>query len=347
MITSARTGGRAATGSGAHLPLGAGWGALLNYLRAAGLCDRQLEDVHSLLGEIRFQDIDITISRMGGEPLEWTISCYLTVACLKKRLARAWTLQASSLQLAIETRLLDDSDVVSEFLTSTHRVVHVVVVHAPRLPGDRCGFTEFNDEVNLHLENVAPYMDAGQHRHLVMLWEQSCQFARESGEAAACLLSRLSNPVFGRYMFDRAVKGLVRGARKVVRDAIVYKVQAWHLVNIRDFREMVPVFESLAEYASCPTDTVSQLLNGARRMSTEQLARHVHWPVGAWVDLMNVNTLAPIVNGGGCISPARREPRVSATIGTCVALDVLNASGLPVKPLCEQRVSEDFLDQMD
>ena len=111
---------------------------------------------------------------------------------------------------------------------------------------------------------------------------------------------------------------------------------------------MVPVFKSLAEYANCLTDTASQLLNAARRMSTESPARHVqqnhlHWPMGAQGDLMNVNTLAPIVNGGGCISLARREPRVSATVGTPVALDVLNASGLPVKSLCEQRVSEDFL----
>lgn len=386
MNTSVGTGLRAVSSSAADSRPGAGWGVLLHYLGVVGLSERQLEDVQSMLNDIRFQDIDISVSRMGGEPLDLTISCYFTAACLKNQLAGLWTIQSSSLQLAIGTRLLDDSDVVAAFLSSIDRVVDAVIVRAPRLSRDRHGVMGSNtdslfiDEVNLHLQNVACYMDAGEHQHLVMLWEQSCQCAQESCEAAACVLSRLSNPTLGRYMFDGAADQLVKLARKVVRDAIVYKVQARYLINIPDFRKMSPVFQSLASYAGCPVDTVSQLLNGARQLSADRLARQeerparqVHGRMGGLVDQnvarrLSDERLAPQVYGGmvGLVdqsAPGLDFPNVFGGVGqsntitqivngtTCVvgglaALNALNAPASSAEHLCEQ-VTVVFLELMD
>jgi hypothetical protein len=107
------------------------WTALLGYLTAAGLCEQRLRDVHDILIDISFRDIDISICRMDGEKHDFTISCYLTAAGLKKRIAGEWAIQASSLQLAIGSKYLRDSDVIAEFVSWTDRVV-TAVVSVPR-----------------------------------------------------------------------------------------------------------------------------------------------------------------------------------------------------------------------
>ena len=290
MITPASTDGLAASSSAIHRPLGASWNGLLVYLEAAGLCERQLRDVQSMLRDIPFQDIDITILRMDGEKHDLTISGYLTAAGLKKLLASEWTIQTSSLQLAIGSTCLRDSDVIAEFVSSADRVVNAVVVRAPRALQDRDQFTEVNDTISAKLEIVAPYMDAGSHQHLMTLWEQSCQRAQESCEAAACALARLSHDLVLIPTGDRSAKDIVRAARREIRDAMVQRVQGWQLVNTLDLDRMRCVFERLASDAGCAEGTVSQLLNGARRLHEErhgqQAHRRVRGPAG--LNILNV-----------------------------------------------------------
>ena len=144
MITFASAGGVDASSSAAHRFPGASCNVLLDYLVAAGLSEQQLQDVQSMLRDIPFRDIDITVLRMDGEQQDLTISCHLTSAGLKKLLADEWTFQASSLQLTIGSRCLGDNDVIAEFVTSTDSVVHVVVC-ASRAPQDRDEFTYVND----------------------------------------------------------------------------------------------------------------------------------------------------------------------------------------------------------
>jgi len=290
MITPASTDGLAASSSAIHRPLGASWNGLLVYLEAAGFCEQQLRDVQSMLRDIPFQDIDITILRMDGEKHDLTISGYLTAAGLKKLLASEWTIQTSSLQLAIGSTCLRDSDVIAEFVSSADRVVNAVVVRAPRALQDRDQFTEVNDTISAKLEIVAPYMDAGSHQHLMTLWEQSCQRAQESCEAAACALARLSHDLVLIPTGDRSAKDIVRAARREIRDAMVQRVQGWQLVNTLDLDRMRCVFERLASDAGCADNTVSQLLNGARRLQEErhgqQAHRRVRGPAGP--NILNV-----------------------------------------------------------
>jgi len=270
MITFASAGGRVASSSAAYRPPAANWNVLLDYLAAAGLSEQQLQDVQSMLGDICFRDIDITILRMDGEQQDLTISCHLTTAGLKTKLGGEWTFQASSLQLTIGSRCLGDSDVIAEFVTSTERVLHAVVC-ASRAPQDRDELTVVNHKISAQLQNLSPYMDAGAHKHMMMLLEQSCQRARESCEAAACALARLSNGVVEMCMVDRSVKEIVKAAKREIRDAIVQRCQGWQLVNIFDFRRMVCVFQRLATDAGCSDNTVPQLMHGVRRFSNRRI----------------------------------------------------------------------------
>ena len=68
----------------------------------------------------------------------------MTTGGLKKCLAGEWAIQASSLQLAIGSTCLRDSDVIGEFVSSTDRVV-TAVVSGPRAFHDRDVFTEVID----------------------------------------------------------------------------------------------------------------------------------------------------------------------------------------------------------
>ena len=358
IITPASTCGRASSSSAAHRPSGAGWHVLLDYLGAAGLCEQQLQAVQSMLGDIRFRDIDITILRMGGEQQDLTISCHLTAAGLKKLLAGEWILQASSLELTIGSRCLGDSDVIAEFVSSTDTVVHAVVVRVPGASRDRDECTEVNDKISAQLKNLAPYMDAGAHQHLVMLWEQSCQRARESCEAAACALARLSNGFVGRHMLDCGVKETVKAARREVRDAIVRRVQGWHLGNIFDPRKMACVFQRLALDAGCPHNTVSQLVSGARRLLEERHTQQVHGRIGlpagpifqnaVALDRRNVvggagpgevvDTVSQLVNTARCFAEEVREQQVHARIGGPAGRNVLSAAGRVAEELRQLQV---------
>ena len=241
------------------------WDVLLGYLKAAGLCEQQLRDVQEFLIDISFQDIDISIWRMDGEKLDLTISGYLTAAGLRKRIASEWAIQASSLQLAIGSTCLRDSDVIAEFVSSTDRVV-TAVVSAPRALQDRDQSTEVNDKIRVKLENVAPHMDEGQHQHLMTLWEQSCQGAQESCEAAASALARLSNGLVQIQMGDRTAKETVKDARREILNAIVKRVEGWQVGNTLDSDKIRCVFERLASEAGCEDNTVWQLLNCARAL---------------------------------------------------------------------------------
>ena len=235
MITAASTNGLAASSSATHRQPGACCNVLLGYLEAAGLCEQQLRDVQQMLRDIPFQDIDISIWCMDGENHDLTISGYLTAAGLKKRLASEWAIQASSLQLAIGSTCLRDSDVIAEFVSSTDRVVTAVVVRASQ---DRDQFTEVSDTIRAKLENVAPYMHEGQHQHLMTLWEQSCQGAQDSCEAAASALARLSNGLVLARMADPTAKETVKAARREIRDAVVKRVEGWQLGNTLDVDRM-------------------------------------------------------------------------------------------------------------
>ncbi len=297
MITPASTGGRALSSSAAHRLPGAGWHVLLDYLGAAGLCEQQLQVVQSMLGDIRFRDIDITISRMGGEQQDLTLSCHLTAAGLKKLLACEWTLQASSLQLTIGSRCLCDSDVIAEYVSFTDRVVHAVVVRAPRASQDRDEFTEVNDKISAQLQNVAPYMDAGSFQNLTMLWELSCQRAQESCEAAASALARLSNGLVEDRMLVPAAKETVKSSRREIRDALVQRVQGWQLVYILDLDRITPVFERLAFDAGCSVDTVSQLCTDVWRLHRERYEPPVGGRARAFAGLNVVNVVGGPVRG--------------------------------------------------
>ena len=93
----------------------AGLAPLLGYLKQAGFCDQRLREVQDILINECFRYIDITISRMDGENLDFTISCYLTAGGLKKRLAGEWSVLKSSLQLVIGSTYLRDDDVIGVF----------------------------------------------------------------------------------------------------------------------------------------------------------------------------------------------------------------------------------------
>ena len=134
--TDADTNGPAASSSATHRQPGARWNVLLGYLKVAGLCEQQLQDVRDLLIDTCLRDTDISISRMDGEKLDLTISGHLTAAGLKKRIASEWAIQVFSLQLAIGSTFLRDSDVIAEFVSSTERVV-TAVVGASRVFPDR------------------------------------------------------------------------------------------------------------------------------------------------------------------------------------------------------------------
>jgi hypothetical protein len=280
--------GSSACSSAAHRQVGARWDALLGYLTTAGLCQQQLRDVQCILVDISFRDIDISIWRMDGAPRDLTISCYMTVGGLKKRIAGEWAIHASSLQLAIGSTCLRDSDVIGEFVSFTDGVV-TAVVSGPRALQDRDEFTEVNDEIRMKLETVARYMDDGQHQHLMMLWEQSCQWAQDSCQAAASALARLSS---GSRVpeGDRTAKETVKDARREIRDVVVKRVQGWQVSKTLDNDKMRRVFQRLASEAGWEDNTVSQLMHSIRRLAEEQYQQHavrrLRQPTG--VDIRNV-----------------------------------------------------------
>ena len=259
IITDADRNGPAASSSATHRQPGARWNVLLGYLKVAGLCEQQLEDVQDLLIDTCLQDIDISIWRMDGEKLDLTISGHLTAAGLKKRIASAWAIQVLSLQLAIGSTFLRDIDVIAEFVSSTERVVTAVV--SARASQDPDQSTEVNDKIRVKLENVKPYMDHGQHQHVMMLWEQSCQRAQESCEAAAYALARLSHGVVQIRPGDRVAKETVKAARLQIRNAVVKRVEGWQVGNTFDGDKIRCVFERLALEAGCDDNTLSQLMN--------------------------------------------------------------------------------------
>ena len=108
------------------------------------------------------------------------------------------------------------------------------------------------------------------------LWEQSCQGAQESCEAAASVLARLSNGLVRIQMGDRIAKETVKDARREIRNAMVKRVEGWQVGNTLDSDKIRCVFERLASEAGCQDNTVSQLLNCARRFEEERHERQAH-----------------------------------------------------------------------
>jgi hypothetical protein len=251
---------------------GARWDPLLEYLTAAGLCERQLRDVEDMLVDISLGDIQISICRLDGGSHDLTISCCATAAGLKKRLAGEWSMHTSSLQLVIGSTSLCDSDVIAEFVSSTDRVVTAVVC-GPRALQDRDQSTQENDKIPEQLEAVARYMDEGQYQHLSMLWGQSFQLARESCQAAAFALARLSDGsvVLGG---DRVTRETMKDARRLIRDVLVKRVEGWQVVRTLDRDKMRHVFQKLVSEAGCGDSTVSQLMNSITRLAEEQYQQH-------------------------------------------------------------------------
>ena len=264
--------GLSASSSAAHVRRGARWDTLLGYLMAAGLCDRQLRVVKDMLVDISFGDIQVSICRSDGESHDLTIGCCATAAGLKKRLAGEWSIPASSLQLAIGSTCLCDSDLIAEFVSSTDRVV-TAVVSCPRAFQDRDQSTLEDDKIPEKLQAVAGYMDEGQYQHLSMLWEQSCQLARESCQAAAFALARLSD---GSVVVegDRDMRETMKEARRFIRDVVLKRVEGWQVFKTLDNDKMRHVFQRLVSEAGCGDSTVPQLMNSIRRLAEEQYQQH-------------------------------------------------------------------------
>ena len=107
-------------GSFTQSGMGDRWKVLLVGLKTAGL----LEDRNP---PSSIRGIDIIIVRMGGQQLYLTICLSETAAGLKKHIASEWSISVSSLELAIGSMFLRDSDVIAEFVSSTDRVVTAVV----------------------------------------------------------------------------------------------------------------------------------------------------------------------------------------------------------------------------
>jgi len=306
--TDADSHGPAASSSATHRQLGARWYGLLGYLKVAGLCEQQLQDVQGLVIDTCYQDIDISIWRMAGEKLDLTISGHLTATGLKKRIASEWAIQVFSLQLAIGSTFLRDSDVIAEFVSSTERVVTAVV--SARASQDRDQSTELNDLIRVKLENVKPYMGFGQHQHVMMLWEESCHRAQESCEAAACVLAGLSHGVVHTRLGDRDAKETVKAARLQIRNAVVKRVEGWQVCNTFQNPKTMCVFEMLAGEAGCDANTPSQLMNGARRFE-EEVWRRARPPVA--LDIVRV--------AGGPV-----EDEVRSTVHRPVGVNILNVA---------------------
>ena len=243
-----------------------------------------------MLRDIPFHDIDLSIWRMHGEKHDMTINRYLTAAGLKQLLASEWAIQASSLELAIGSTCLRDIDVIAEFLSSTNRVVNAVVVGAPGAPQYGDQFPGVDDTIRAKLEQVAPYMDEGQHKDFMGLWEQSCQWVQQSCEVAACALARLSDDMVRIPRDDFTAKAIVKIARREIRDAIVKRVDGWLLGDTLDIDRMSRVFEVLASDARCSANTVAQLSNGVRRLREERLGLQVRRrdPGPAGLNILNV-----------------------------------------------------------
>ena len=119
-MTWRATPGLPSRGSFTQSGMGDRWKVLLVGLKTAGL----LEDRNP---PSSIRGIDIIIVRMGGQQLYLTICLSETAAGLKKHIASEWSISVSSLQLAIGSMLLRDTDVIAEFVSSTDRVVTAVV----------------------------------------------------------------------------------------------------------------------------------------------------------------------------------------------------------------------------
>ena len=254
-----------ARGSAVYGQRGARWDSLLGYLAEAGLCDQQLRHVEDMLVAVCLGDIEVSICRAGGSKHDLTIPGYETAAGLKKRLARDWAIQISSLQLLIGSRCLLDSDVIGEFMSSTDRVV-TAVVSAPRALQDLHQSTQQSDKIEFppQLEAVAGYMDQGESQHLRMLWDHSSQWAGESCRAAALVFTRLmaDNDDWGG---NPAARERIKHARRLVREVIVKRVEGWQLCERLDRDKMRGVFEVLALDAGWKASTVTMMLNAEAR----------------------------------------------------------------------------------
>lgn len=112
-------------GSFTQSGVGDRWKVLLVGLKTAGL----LEDRNP---PSSIRGIDIIIVRMSGQQLDLTICLSETAAGLKKHISSEWSISVSSLQLAIGSMFLRDTDVIAEFVSSTDRVVTAVVGRALR-----------------------------------------------------------------------------------------------------------------------------------------------------------------------------------------------------------------------
>ena len=62
----------------------------------------------------------------------------------------------------------------------------------------------------------------------------------------------------------------MKDAGREIQNAMVLRVEGWQVGNSLDGNKMRRVFERLASEAGCEANTVSQLLNCARRSKEEQ-----------------------------------------------------------------------------
>ena len=118
--------------------------------------------------------------------------------------------------------------------------------------------------------------DEGAERFLPnVLWEQSCQAAQESCEAAASALAWLSNGLripIGEFVAEETVND----ARNETSKAVVERVEEWRVCNTSYGDKNLDLSERLACEAGCRDLTVSQLVNIVRRLAElrhEQRAR--------------------------------------------------------------------------
>ena len=116
----------------------------------------------------------------------------------------------------------------------------------------------------MKLENVAKYMDEHEHRNMMRMWEESCQLAQESCEAAAGVLAHLQTDLRD---CGREKKESMKECRVMIRDALLMRAEGWQVRNTLVYHhEMSKVFRKLASEYDLEPFVVSQLMNGARRL---------------------------------------------------------------------------------
>ena len=193
------------------------------------------------------------------------ISFAMTAAELKQKLGSELMAGGdASLQLAVENRMLSDEDVLGEVLSSSSNAITAVVCRRPPPPPTLAAIYE-------ELNKARPYLSDSDYEHMMECAGESFDLARKSCSAAASALGYLEKHYQASDYHD---KEMIKTVKKTMRDIIVLRVQG--LLGKLTFEgEMTTVFDQLAAEAGTHVNTVSQLVNGSKRMDEERRNRPV------------------------------------------------------------------------